>query len=202
MARPRLTACTSSVVSLARPAVLISAATCSLLLLLLHAVWLKTQRTFREANAAIVIHEAISPVWDIGPLSQVTMYFEASAHYGLNGSDADMEWASLLPSNGGILSVGSKRDPYMLSMFHQLACLDIIRRSYVERERGPDREIDTRVPACLNYVRQTILCRRDIRLEPVVNPGGPHTVQPWGLMTCKDWRRVYEAEAGLTLEGV
>ena len=44
-------------------------------------------------------------------------------------------------------------------------------------------------------MRQTVLCRRATRIEPVVDTEGPHSVQPWGTITCKDWTAVYAAQA-------
>ena len=120
------------------------------------------------------------------------MYFEDSVRYGLNGSDADAEWATLIPANGGIVTIGPEREPYMPSIFHQMSCLDILRRSYVARDSTLTGGPPATVRSCLNYIRQMTFCRRDVRLEPVVDPDGPHAVQPWGAKSCKDWRRVYE----------
>ncbi len=45
----------------------------------------------------------------------------------------------------------------------------------------------------MNYLRQMIMCRANLRLEPVVDPFGVHAVDPWGKLTCRDWRNVYSA---------
>ncbi|KAI0686662.1 hypothetical protein C8T65DRAFT_590966, partial [Cerioporus squamosus] len=138
-------------------------------------------------------HQGTSPVWDLGELPPKAMYFEPTVHYELNSTMANREWTSLVPTNGGIVWIGPNHEPFLVSMFHQLQCLDIIRQSYNAwdglRPDGPS-------PAahhCLSYLRQMLLCRRDTRLEPVIDTEGPHAVQPWGLMTCRDWRGVYEA---------
>ncbi|KAI0371485.1 hypothetical protein BV20DRAFT_1051511 [Pilatotrama ljubarskyi] len=76
-----------------------------------------------------VIYTGVSPVWDIGPLRDVAMYFEPTVHYQLNSTEADAEWAALTPLNDGIVYAGSERQPYLLSIFHQLRCLDVLRRA-------------------------------------------------------------------------
>ncbi|KAI0315346.1 hypothetical protein OF83DRAFT_362985 [Amylostereum chailletii] len=135
-----------------------------------------------------IAHDGTSLTWDIGPVPQTTMYFEESVHYKANSSASDDEWGHLIPDNGGLVYTGSDREPSMLSLFHQLRCLDIMRRTYAQR--NPPGSLERH---CLNYIRQMVLCRRDTRLEPVIAIDGPHTVQPWGAVTCTDWRRVYEA---------
>ena len=80
-------------------------------------------------------------------------------------------------------------------MWHQLRCLDIIRRAYDAHEGLTPEGPSPVARHCLHYLRQTVLCRSDTRLEPVIDTDGPHAVQPWGTMTCKDWTRVYEAQA-------
>lgn len=133
----------------------------------------------------------VSPVWDIGSLGEVAMHFEASVHYQLNTTDADTEWKALVPPNGGLVFAGSDTDgqTYMLSMFHQLHCLDVLRQKYANRECA-----DGLTAHCLNYLRQTIYCRRDLVLEPVIDVEGPHAVQPWKTIQCQDWRQVYGAQ--------
>src|SRR6266403_788721 len=69
--------------------------------------------------------------WDIGYLPPILMNIEPTKHYQLSGYNADSEWAALAPHNG-ILHLGPYRQPYSISLFHQLRCLDIIRRDTVE----------------------------------------------------------------------
>lgn len=149
--------------------------------------------SYHPYHCAGVLFQDTSPVWDLGGLAPTAMYFEPTVHYELNSTMADKEWASLVPSNGGIVRIGPDREPYHLSMFHQLRCLDIIRRSYNAREGLTPGRLNPAAHHCLHYLRQMMLCRRDTRIEPVIDTGGPHAVQPWGLMTCRDWRGVYEA---------
>ncbi|KAJ7153216.1 hypothetical protein C8R46DRAFT_1119773 [Mycena filopes] len=113
-----------------------------------------------------------------------------SANYPLNGSHADVQWAALVP-HGGLVHLGPQRELFMVSMYHQLRCLDIIRRDYGEGSMGkPETSAVTR--HCLNYIRQMVLCRGDKRLECVVDPFGEHAVQVRGTQTCRDWTKIYD----------
>ncbi|KAJ7485123.1 hypothetical protein B0H11DRAFT_1722399 [Mycena galericulata] len=116
------------------------------------------------------------------------MAVEDTQNYQLTGADAGPQWASMIPKNGGIVHVGPDRQPYMLSIFHQLKCLDILRRMYAEEHGGG---LDDVGRHCLNYLRQTVLCRSDLRLESVQASDGLHVVDMWGDLTCTDWRQVY-----------
>lgn len=133
-----------------------------------------------------------SPVWDVGPMSNIYLNVENTIHYQLNSSTTDAEWAAMIPPNGGIVYVGPTRQPFMPSIFHQLRCLNIIRQTYVAKEGASD-ELQSLSRHCMNYLRQMIMCRANLRLEPVVDPFGAHAVDPWGKLTCKDWRAVYAA---------
>ncbi|KAI0371490.1 hypothetical protein BV20DRAFT_1112525 [Pilatotrama ljubarskyi] len=147
-----------------------------------------------DVYGEVTPYEGVSPVWNIGPLRQVAMYFEPTVHYQLNSTEADAEWAALTPLNGGIVYAGSERKPYLLSIFHQLRCLDVLRRAYISL-RPADAPGNSTALHCFNYIRQMVLCRSDTVLEPVWDTEGPHAVQPWRTLTCKDWHRVYEAHA-------
>ena len=128
------------------------------------------------------------------------MNIEPTKHYQLSGPNADAEWAALAPNNG-IIHLGPHRQPYSISLFHQLRCLDVIRRDMVvvveseSESLAPDSE-DSLTQSklsrhCLNYMRQMVLCRADLALDPVL--GRPHEarVRP-DTNQCVDWRRVYE----------
>lgn len=152
--------------------------------------------------------------WDIGYLPPIRMNIEPTKHYQLSGYNADAEWAALAPHDG-IIHLGPHRQPYSVSLFHQLRCLDIIRRDIVavdwdsdsEESLPPkDEDHDTAVAAaaasstskfkslsrhCLNYMRQMVLCRADLALDPVLGRGLEARVRP-DTNQCVDWRRVYE----------
>jgi Mycotoxin biosynthesis protein UstYa len=115
------------------------------------------------------------------------MYIEPTKHYQLSGHDADAEWAALAP-NDGIIHLGPHRQPYSISLFHQLRCLDIIRRDVVG-SLPPER--NKLSGHCLNYMRQMVLCRADLALDPVL--GREFEVEVHAETNqCVDWRRVYQ----------
>ena len=131
------------------------------------------------------------------------MNIEPTKHYQLSGHNADAEWAVLAPHNG-IVHLGPHRQPYSVSLFHQLRCLDIIRRDMmvigVESDSlppsplPPDRDslsLSKLSRHCLNYMRQMVLCRADLALDPVLGRALEARVRP-DTNQCVDWRRVYE----------
>ena len=85
----------------------------------------------------------------------------------------------------------------MVSMFHQLRCLDIIREVIVDfyLDTSPDATISRPaiVQHCMNYLRQAVMCRGDLHLETVRASGGPQVTVSAVTHSCKDWTAVYEA---------
>ncbi|KAF8497917.1 hypothetical protein F5888DRAFT_1613060 [Russula emetica] len=149
--------------------------------------------------------------WEIGYLPPIRINIEPTKHYQLSGYNADAEWAALAPQNG-IIHLGPHRQPYSISLFHQLRCLDIIRRDIVNPPRpeslpppeAEDNDSNSKKKNlkkkklsrhCLNYMRQMVLCRTDLALDPVLGRGGIDSeearVRP-DTNQCVDWRRVYE----------
>ena len=120
------------------------------------------------------------------------MYLEPTVHYTSNATSSDAQWATTAP-NEGIVYIGPERTPYLLSFFHQLICLDVLHHAFGNRR--PGERPSPKATHCLNYLRQMVLCRRDTRLEPVVDPLSEHAVGAWGEMTCSDWEAVYAAHA-------
>jgi len=125
--------------------------------------------------------------WDIGLLPPIRMNIEPTKHYQLSGPSADAEWAALTPNNG-ILHLGPLRQPYSISLFHQLRCLDIIRRDLIESLAPEDSKLSRH---CINYMRQMVLCRADLAVDPVLGREPEPRVRA-DTNQCVDWRRVYE----------
>lgn len=125
-------------------------------------------------------------------MQEVFMDVHNTHKYQLNGSEAHVQWEALIPPNGGLVRLGPHKELFMVSMYHQLKCLDLIRREYVDRSMGKSGTPSV-AHHCLNYIRQMILCRGDRRLECVVDPLGEHAVQIGGTQTCGDWTQVYDA---------
>jgi hypothetical protein len=87
--------------------------------------------------------------WDIGILPPIRMNIEPTTHYHISGYNADTEWAALAPNNG-TLYLGLHHQPFSISLFHQLRCLDIIRRGVSEVLSQEESRLSRH---CLNYVR-------------------------------------------------
>lgn len=82
-------------------------------------------------------------------------------------------------------------------MFHQVRCLDILRDILVEYYLDQSPNATYKQPGlahhCMNYLRQTVMCRADVRLENVRAASGPHLTVPSVTHSCKDWTVVYDA---------
>ncbi|KAI1782599.1 hypothetical protein LXA43DRAFT_1103693 [Ganoderma leucocontextum] len=124
-------------------------------------------------------------VWDV-ERKPVAFAFDSGLRYDLNASQA---WGALVPGEG-LVRLGVHREPFMVAMFHQLRCLDVMRdqltKPRAQRDEQPARH-------CMNYIRQMILCRGDTHLDPYQYPSNIHPVEPHPVRRCLDWRAVYEA---------
>ncbi len=126
------------------------------------------------------------------PLSKhprdAALVIEDTVHYHPNAS---AEWHSLFPAGtGGFVKLGPQNRLFGVSMFHQLHCLDKMRRAVVS---VPSSEWESwHTQHCLNYVRQMLLCAANMRLEPVIMEKGKGKeglkVDGLGLEhRCRDW---------------
>ncbi|KAI0922510.1 hypothetical protein AcW1_002871 [Taiwanofungus camphoratus] len=102
----------------------------------------------------------------------------------------DAEWGTLFPSDG-FTDLGPNNRTFLLSMIHQMHCLDIIRVGYVVNRTGAAHHIEH----CLRYLRQMVLCHADTTLEadtPVFIDGRwEHASAGVGMVhRCKDWTMV------------
>ena len=102
-----------------------------------------------------------------------------------------------LPSGGHLVHVRPQNnasalpEPHTVTLFHQLRCLDVIRQAYTKVPEEPSPAL---LHHCMNYLRQTVLCRPNLLLEPVTTAIG--LVSDIGYDgVCRDWEAVYrEAE--------
>ncbi|KAG7443416.1 uncharacterized protein BT62DRAFT_903479, partial [Guyanagaster necrorhizus] len=116
---------------------------------------------------------------------------DSSARFKIQGADADAEWASLVPGDG-LLHLGDRQRPFTLGMFHQLQCLNILRKGILETYHSYPLSDSELVAHCLNYLRQIVTCHSDTSLEPAT--GRNVKVHP-DAYVCNDWKVVYrEAE--------
>jgi len=124
-------------------------------------------------------------------LQLVRTFIENSAHFQVDGDDE--EWESLVPGNG-LVYLGNEKQPYTMSMIHQLRCIDIVRKEIVDLEANPQRAMARPSEIshhCVNYLRQMVLCRGDLELDSVA--GKPHPVVFPDAYQCRDWEMVYRA---------
>ncbi|KAG1735293.1 uncharacterized protein EDB91DRAFT_1007658, partial [Suillus paluster] len=74
-----------------------------------------------------------------------------------------------------------------VSMFHQIHCLQMIRKALINGSRCHSGH-------CLNFLRQAVLCNADTTLDPFfVDPDGTMTgTDGLGMTTvCRNWAQVY-----------
>ena len=122
---------------------------------------------------------------------------ENTVHYTFNTRYADEEWNTTLPSGGTLLHLGPDLKPFTLGMFHEIRCLNIIRKTlaayYADESEDSHIQNPQLAHHCMNYLRQMVLCRRSLRLQSVRASRGNH-VTAWDVTdTCLDWTMVYDA---------
>ncbi|KAH9945104.1 uncharacterized protein BXZ73DRAFT_73308 [Epithele typhae] len=158
--------------------------------------------------------------WPLPALPAVRLPHEDSVHYSAALADAPdrgaAAWAALLPRGGATVRLGPAGRPFTLGMFHQLRCLDVLRAQLVavhdsyapgtneSWRRAPGGEGEERVDGltgreremaghCLNYLRQSVMCRGDSRLEHLRSNTDAQTTVSDVTHECRDWTAVYDA---------
>jgi len=149
---------------------------------------------FPESNSAINFGKVAKP-WPLkDQLRPAAIWIDNTIRYQLDGLESEDEFAKLLPAGGSTIrfpggsKVGDRNDVYTVALFHQLECLGVIRRDYAR-----NRSTGLVSQHCLNYLRQSILCLADARLESVRAATPPNIVSLSGDYVCKDWSVVYKA---------
>lgn len=127
--------------------------------------------------------------WPI-PRKTVLMGFQNPNHFRLDAEDGILEWKAMIPGGDGIIHLGAHHQPYGISMFHQLRCLDVIRGETV-RDRSDGDNISELGRHCLNYIRQMVMCRGDLELESFQFASHKNPIDLFGVYECKDWEGVY-----------
>ena len=138
--------------------------------------------------------------WPLRPLELVHLTHEDSVHYSIDTVAGEAEWNATLPRGGAILHLGPDLQPFTLGLFHQLRCLNIVRDVIVDFYADDSPAAKMKKPElarhCMNYLRQTVLCRADMRLESVRAPKGHQMTVSDITHTCRDWTPIYEAAEG------
>lgn len=120
---------------------------------------------------------------------RVRIGFENSKRYKLDTEQGAREWAELLPGGDGIVYLGEHKQPFGISLFHQLRCLDILRNETVTPRDSPPSELARH---CLNYLKQMMLCRGDVHLESFNYASHIDPIDQSGDWECRDWDVVYK----------
>ncbi|TFK47278.1 hypothetical protein OE88DRAFT_1636537 [Heliocybe sulcata] len=115
---------------------------------------------------------------------------EDSVRYESEGREANALYSSMLPPGGDVVYIGPSREPYSLALFHQLRCLDVMWQDYLALRGASNTSRD-----CLQYLRQTLLCHAETRLEPARSPRGPRLINFSYDYICRDWSAVYSTAA-------
>lgn len=120
--------------------------------------------------------------------SEVLLQIDRWTRYTL---DSPEPWKELFPG-GGVVHIGPERAPYTVSMLHQLRCLDVVREQLTRVRNTRDLE-PTR--HCLNYLRQTLMCRSDIHLDAYQYLHKVNALDSHPVRKCRNWTSVYEKVA-------
>ncbi|KAJ6474136.1 hypothetical protein C8R45DRAFT_835066, partial [Mycena sanguinolenta] len=119
-------------------------------------------------------------------LPLVGLRMERSDRYMLSDFNAYGDWRStdLFPMGNGFVQLGPNRRIFVVSMLHQMHCLQALRNTIVQGE------VNAHTSHCLNYLRQSVLCASDITLE-TLNQG--NATDGLGFVhVCRDWQKVYD----------
>jgi len=130
--------------------------------------------------------------WPISTHPPIPLRFDISTRRLAfeRSAETDAQWTAQYP-NDGIVYLGEHRQPFTISMYHEIRCIDILRIEIMQM-RGSN---DTILPGalalhCLGYLRQMVMCRADLNGETVYQL--PVGARP-GTYRCNDWTKVYDA---------
>ncbi|KAJ6448889.1 hypothetical protein C8R45DRAFT_850000, partial [Mycena sanguinolenta] len=129
------------------------------------------------------------------PENQVLIPIHDTVRFQLETEDGAAEWGASMAGNG-MIYLGDQCRPFSISMFHQIRCLDSIRKALVGvRSRNvsyaQQANEDGGLPRhCMNYLRQMVFCRSSSYLDPVL--GYPQPNAHPDTDRCPDWSVVYE----------
>ena len=128
------------------------------------------------------------------PLNYVDKTFiNDTINFPIHGPDAEASWRGLYADGLGFVRLGPERRILCTSMFHQLHCVEKMRRAFDD----PDDPIASipHLQHCMNYIRQMILCATDLTLEPEEHNPETGRTEASGIgvtHVCRDWTVVYE----------
>ncbi|KZT04285.1 uncharacterized protein LAESUDRAFT_728090 [Laetiporus sulphureus 93-53] len=154
-------------------------------------IWLKTLM-WEVTREYTYLGDDYPEAWPI-EIPNVLMASDNSMHFQLDTPDGIAEWSSIVPGESGLLHLGPHRQPFTVSMFHQLRCLNVIREELLfDRDKDDESARSELARHCLNYVKQMVLCRGDLQLEPFLAPSNTAPIDLYGTYECRDWGAVYK----------
>lgn len=120
--------------------------------------------------------------------TRVLMSLDDPKHFHMSSPSGQAEWSAIVPQSG-VVHLGPRHEPYTISMMHQLRCLDVLRDA-IATKNGTS-QASNLAAHCLNYMKQMVLCRQGLYLEPLPSITIPSPVGLYGLYECKNWGMVY-----------
>jgi len=129
--------------------------------------------------------------WGIVPEEPVAIYIDDTVHYQVSGEQASVQWQSLLPATGHLVH-DNNHLPQTVAMFHQLECLDNLRKAFF----GKNVTAETR--KCFNYLQQSVLCHSDRRLESIRWVGKANVISVAGYWKCRNWEALYQVPISIS----
>ncbi|QGA15017.1 hypothetical protein EYB26_002673 [Talaromyces marneffei] len=117
------------------------------------------------------LYQSLGLLSDLGELKTTFQYERIYSEIPSNVSNA--AWKEIFPARGGFF-----RHPHLtpdgagLAVFHQLHCLDNIRRGYWlhaddRRRDSPHHITPAHIRHCIDYLRQSLMCHADTNIEPI-----------------------------------
>ncbi|KAI6093647.1 hypothetical protein F4821DRAFT_3110 [Hypoxylon rubiginosum] len=97
--------------------------------------------------------------------------FQYEKIFAVSGEESQAQWDALFP-----IGLGFVQHPMIspnescLAVYHQLHCLDTIRRGYwaAAQRPSPDQTVAPRhIRHCIDYLRQSLMCHADTNLEAI-----------------------------------
>ncbi|GAW20655.1 hypothetical protein ANO14919_101630 [Xylariales sp. No.14919] len=147
-------------------------------------------------------HQEIVVSLSLPPQRQTNVTFQPKDIFGREPSvESDKAWDSLFPEGGGYVWFNGTDVPKppmsesraVISVFHQLHCLEMIRIGYFAAASGNPEDVDQgpgHLSHCFDYLHQAIMCHGDTTLE-WVHEGDPGT-SGWGYAhRCHDFAAIF-----------
>ncbi|KAH7920213.1 hypothetical protein BV22DRAFT_1074311 [Leucogyrophana mollusca] len=125
-------------------------------------------------------------------LPRIALKIEDTGKFGISNTEAWAEWRTtdLFPRAKGFVRLGKQGRAFGVSMFHQMHCLQMIRKAVIEKDSA-----NPHTHHCLNLMRQAILCASDTTLDPLNVDDSGKLVGTDGVgvvHVCRDWEKVYD----------